>query len=192
MIREQKILTGTEKKLTSLYTDKKQVATEWKATRDKQKREGKKHWTVCKTQRRREREMGETEGEFQCPDFSGTSYLTWRLWRVLWCGGGGGGGGGNSSSWTVAKHVSSSVHSSLLSSSPSPDLLPPFLSLSFLSSAQTLRATICPRLQQGKRRGKFQVWWWWWWWWWWESTGPNDQVQSSSTLSNTNTTMSLS
>lgn len=39
-----------------------------------------------------------------------------------------------------------------LSSSPSLDLLPPFLSLSFLSSAQTLRATICPQLQPGERR----------------------------------------
>lgn len=123
-------------------TDKKQVAAE--ATRDKQKREAEKQRTEQKGKREK---RAETEGEFQCPGFSGTSYLTWSLWGVL-CG-----GGGNSWSWTVATHVSSSVHSLLLFLSLSGPSSPPFLSLSFLSSAQTLTATICPRLQPGKRRG---------------------------------------
>lgn len=125
-------------------TDKKQVAAE--ATRDKQKREAEKQRTEQKGKREK---RAETEGEFQCPGWRpGTSYLTWSLWGVL-CGG----GGGNSWSWTVATHVSSSVHSLLLFLSLSGPSSPPFLSLSFLSSAQTLTATICPRLQPGKRRG---------------------------------------
>lgn len=113
-----------------MQTKMVQVATELKQHGTNRGGRKQQHWAVCKTQRRRERKRrGETGGEFQCPDFSGTSYLTWRLWRVLCCGG----GGGNSSSWTVAKHVSSSFHSSLL-----------FLSLSLPDPPPTLPLTLLP------------------------------------------------
>lgn len=77
---------------------------------------------------------------------SGRSYLIWKLLGVL-CS-----GGGHSWPHTVATHVSSSVHSSLLFLSLSwPPPTPS--SLSFLSSTQTLRGTIDPRLWSQKRRG---------------------------------------
>lgn len=93
-------------------------------------------------------------------DFSGASYLTERLWRVLCCGG----SGGNISSWAVAKHVSSSVHSfaflplplwtSSHPSSHSPSWV--LLKLSERPSA--------PGSSQG-RGGEIplchSVWWWW-------------------------------
>lgn len=149
---------------------------------------GKKHWTVCKTQRRREREKGGDR-------VYGTSYLTQRLWRILCfccCG------GGSTSSWTVAKHVSSSVTPCLspcppLSLSDPPPTFPLTLLPEFCSDSQSDHLPQAPvREEEGNsnlsglvvvvgvhRAPRFPLRQW------------NDQVQSSSTVSNTNATMSL-
>lgn len=133
----------------------------------------------------------ETEGEFRCSDFSGTSYLTWRICRFLCCG------GGNGWSWAVAKHVSPSVHSSLLFLSVcSPPTLPLTLLPEFCS--KVWERPSAPGLGQERGEGNSTL----------SSlvvvvvgvhrarrcpfSQGNDQVQSSSTLSNTNTNMSLS
>lgn len=67
---------------------------------------------------------------------------------------GGGGGGGHGWPCTVATHGSSWLHSCLLFLSLSLSRPPPTpSSLSFLSSTQTLRGTIDPRLRSQRRRG---------------------------------------
>lgn len=144
--------------------------------------------------RAREEEKGREElrqrESFKCPESSGPSYLIQRLWRVL-CGGG---GGGNSWSWTVATHRSSSVHSLLLflSLSGPPPTLPLTLLPEFCSNSQSDHLPLAPAWEE---EGKFHsVTSGGWRQWWWESTGAplrfplcqwNDQVQTSSLLSNT-------
>lgn len=140
--------------------------------------------------RAREKEKGREElrqrESFKCPESSGPSYLIQRLWRVL-CG-----GGGNSWSRTVATHRSSSVHSLLLflSLSGPPPTLPLTLLPEFCSNSQSDHLPPAPALGRGGEIPLCHVWRQWWW----ESTGAplrfplcqwNDQVQTSSLLSNT-------
>lgn len=94
----------------------------------------------------------ESGGKKHCSVRGSASYLTVRV-TVVFCRGR---GRGSSSPWAEAKHVSTGSPPGF-SSSPSPTLLPPFLSLSFLSSAQIPGATICPPAPHREVEGNSRV-----------------------------------
>lgn len=136
-------------KIPLTETHNKQEASEASRVRGGEEEEEEKQGNVCKKQHGAEQKTDRGAERLHPPALPRTPYLPQILWGVL-CGGGGGG-----NSWSVATHVSPLLSTPRLSSSPSPSLdpLPPFLSLSFLSSAQTLRATICPRPPACEERG---------------------------------------
>lgn len=110
-----------------------------------------KHWSVCNKQKVGGRE---TRGDTWRLWVHGTSYLTEGLWWILCCCG----GRGHTSSWTVAKHVSSCVHSSTSIPLPVP-LQPPSSHPSSHSPSWVLlrfsESPSAPSPSQG-RGGKFQ------------------------------------
>lgn len=158
---EQKIAAGIythrEKRDLSAHTDWDKVAAELRSTRKTEEAGKKTQWAIYKTQRRHERENRKARGRVLVSWlFCGTSYLTWKLWRVLCCG------GGNSSSWTVAKHVSSSVHYSALFLSLSvcpPPTLPHSPSWVLLKLSEQPSAP-CPSQRRGGKFHSVKGWWW--------------------------------